>query len=159
MKKRLKFSREIKGIFKKNIWTERIPFYRVGYQRKHKHAAKPVKYMTSRQQSEGLYPLYTGKGSHTGSGGRIAHFIVAMSHNKGVIFCEQYFGKINGEMFADFKHKYFEEAFEKCNSPKDKLFLHDGDLSQNSRKANNAMYKVGVKKFSILARSPDNEPH
>ena len=48
-------------------------------------------------------------------------------------------------MFADFKHKYFEEAFEKYNSPKDKLFLHDGDPSQNNRKANNAMYKVGVK--------------
>ena len=91
--------------------------------------------------------------------GGIAHSIVAISHNKGVIFCEQYFGKINGEMFADFKHKYFEEAFEKYNSPKDKLFLHDGDPSQNNRKANNAMYQVGVKKFSIPARSPNNELH
>ena len=141
--------------------TERIPFYWVGYQHKRNpfDAAKPVKYMTSRQQSEILYPLYTRKGSHTESGWGIAHFIVATSHNKGVIFCEQYFGKINGEMFADFKHKYFEEAFEKYNSPKDKLFLHDGDPSQNNRKANNAMYKVGVKKFSIPARSPNNEPH
>ena len=28
-----------------------------------------------------------------------------------------------------------------------KLFLQDGDPSQNSRKANNAMYKVRAKKF------------
>ena len=49
--------------------------------------------MTWRQRSEGLDPLCTGKGSHTGSGGRIAHFIVAISFNKGVILCEQYLEK------------------------------------------------------------------
>ena len=58
-------------------------------------------------------------------------------------------------MFADFIHKHFKEAFEKSNNPKDKLFLQNGDPSQNSRKANNAIYKVGAKKFSIPARSPD----
>ena len=52
-------------------------------------------------------------------------------------------------MFADFIQKHFKEAFEKTNNPKDKLFLQDGDPSQNSRKANNAMYKMGAKKFSI----------
>ena len=57
-------------------------------------------------------------------------------------------------LFADFIHKHFKEAFEKSNSPKDKLFLHDVDSSQNSRKANNAMQKVGAKKFSI-PQSPD----
>ena len=114
--------------------------------------------MTWRQRNEGFDPLCTAKGSHTGSGGRIAHFIVAISFNKGVILCEQYFGKISGEMFADFIHKHFKEAFKKSNNPKDKLFLQDGDTSQNSRKVNNAMYKVGAKKFSIPARSPDMNP-
>ena len=61
-------------------------------------------------------------------------------------------------MFAHFIHKHFEETFKKSNSPKDKLFLQDGDPSQNSRKANNAMYKVGAKKFSIPARSSDMNP-
>ena len=50
----------------------------VGYQQ-HKYnpadEAKSVKSMTWQQQSEGLDPLCTAKGSHTGSGGRIAHFI------------------------------------------------------------------------------------
>ena len=61
-------------------------------------------------------------------------------------------------MFADFIHKCFKEAFKKSNNPKDKLFLQDGGPSQNRRKANNAMYKVGTKKFSIPARSPDMNP-
>ena len=47
-----------------------------------------IKGMTWRQRSEGLDPLCTAKGSHTGSGGRIAHFIVAISYNKGVILFE-----------------------------------------------------------------------
>ena len=34
------------------------------------------------------------------------------------------------------------------------VFWENGDPSQNSRKANNAMYKVGAKKFSVPA-SPD----
>ena len=61
-------------------------------------------------------------------------------------------------MFADFIHKHFEEAFEKSNSSKNKLFLQDSHSSQNSRKASNAMYKVGAKKFSTPARSPDMNP-
>ena len=69
--------------------------------------------------NEGLDPLYTAKGSHTGSGGRITHFIVAISFNKGVvILCEQYFGKIGGEMFANFEHKHFKKVFEKIQQSK-----------------------------------------
>ena len=61
-------------------------------------------------------------------------------------------------MFADFIHKHFKETFGKSNNPKDKLFLQDGDRSQNSRKANNTMYKMRAEKFSIPARSPDLNP-
>ena len=53
--------------------------------------AKSVKRMTWRQQSEGLDALCTPKGSHIGTSGRIAHFIVAISFNKGLVLCEQYF--------------------------------------------------------------------
>ena len=92
LKERLRFSRKIKRIFKKNAWTEGISFYLdgVGYQYKYNpfDEAKSVKSMTWRQRSEGLDPLCTGKGSHTGSGGRIAHFIVAISFNKRLILCE-----------------------------------------------------------------------
>ena len=64
----------------------------------------------------------------------------------------------NHEMFPDFILKHSQEAFKKSNSPKDELFLQDFDPSQNSRKAINAMYQVGAKKFSIPARRPDMNP-
>ena len=115
MKGRLKFSWKIKGIFKKNIWTEGISFYLDGVAYQHKYnpvdEARSVKIMTWRQRSEGLDPLCTTKGSHSGSGRRMTDFIVAISFNKKVILSEQYFGKIIGEMFSDFRHKYFKEAF------------------------------------------------
>ena len=121
---------------------------RIGYQHTYNPLDEPksVKSMTWQQQSECLDPLCTAKDSHTGSEGRIAHFIVAICFNKGAILCKQYSGKFSGEMFADLIHKHFKEAFEKRYNPKGKLFLQDGNLSQNSRKANNAMYKVGAKK-------------
>ena len=68
-----------------------------------------------------------------------------MPFNIGVILCQQYFGKISGEMFVNFIHKHFKEAFGKNNNPKNKLFLQDGDPSQNSRKTNNTMYKMETK--------------
>ena len=93
LKEKLKFSRKIKGIFKKNIRTEEIWFYLdwVGYQHKYDpfDETKSVKSTTWWQQSVGLDSLCTAKGSHIGSGGRIAHFIVAISFDKGVILCEQ----------------------------------------------------------------------
>ena len=61
-------------------------------------------------------------------------------------------------MFTNFIHKHFKEAFEKSNNPKDKIFLQDGDPWQNSKKANNARYKIGGKKISIPAQSPDLNP-
>ena len=47
-------------------------------------------------------------------------------------------------MFADFIHKHFKEALKKVTI-QIKLFLYDGDTSQNIREANNAMYKLGAK--------------
>ena len=88
--------------------------------------------MIWRQRSIGLGLICSAKGSQTGSGGRIAHFIVAISFNKCLILCEQYFRKISGEVLADFIHKHFEEAFEKNQQSKGQT-LQDGDPSQNSR--------------------------
>ena len=68
LKERLKFSRKIKGMLKKNIWTEGISFYLdgVGYQDKYSpfDEVKSVKRMIWQHRSEGLDPLCTTKGSH-----------------------------------------------------------------------------------------------
>ena len=88
--------------------------------------AKSVKRMTWRQQSEGLDALCTPKGSHVGTSGRIAHFIVAISFIKGLVLCEQYFSKISGEMFADFIHKHFAMPVMPCTKwgPKNSVCQH-----------------------------------
>ena len=49
-------------------------------------------------------------------------------------------------------------ACKNARRAKGKLFLQDGDPSQNSKKANDAIHDVGARKFSIRPRSPDINP-
>ena len=51
-----------------------------------------------RKPSEGLSYGCTAKGAHSGSGGRVAKFMVAVSYGNGVILCEQY-EKLKGRYF------------------------------------------------------------
>ena len=48
--------------------------------------------------------------------------------------------------------------FKKCHNPKRKLFLQDGDPSQNNCKPRSAWDKIEAGKFSIPAHSPDLNP-
>ena len=89
---------------------------------------------------------------------RTAHFIVAIAYNKSVILAEQYEGNLNGQKFANFVREQFPTVFENSCNKKSKLFLQDGDPSQNSRKAKEAIAAVGARKFTIPARSPDLNP-
>ena len=93
-----------------------------------------------------------------GSGGRIAHFIVAIAHQKGVVLREQYEGKINEDMFPDFIKTHFQETFSQCRIPKGKIFFQDRCPVQNCKKARQALDTVGAIKFSIPPRSPDFNP-
>ena len=65
---------------------------------------------------------------------------------------------MTGQIFADFVREHFENTFENSSNPRGKLFLQDGDPSQNSLKANNAIFGIGARMFSIAARSPDINP-
>ena len=94
--------------------------------------------MAWRCPSDGLSFGRTAKGSHEGSGGKVAHFICAMAYNKGMIMCEQYQGTLNGQKFATMVRKLFPDAFEKSANPKGKLFLQDGCPTQNSKKSRSA---------------------
>ena len=135
---RLKFAHKVKRLITDKFRKEGIAFYLDGAGFQHKNnpldEAKSTKTMAWHRRNEGLDPFCTAKGSHVGSGGTVAHFIVAIAYNKGVILCEQYHGRINGEMFADFILKHFNETFEKSANPRGKFFLQDGDPSQNSKK-------------------------
>ena len=162
LKKRLQYARKVKRILSKEIWTKGIAFYLdgVGFQHKYNPFEEAIssKTMAWRKRNEGLSQHCTAKGSHVGSGGRVAHFMVAIAYDKGVIMAEQYTGKINGEMFSNFILEQFPQAFQNSANPRGKLFLQDGDPSQNSNKSKEALEQIGAKKFSILARSPDMNP-
>ena len=61
-------------------------------------------------------------------------------------------------MFKNFARSKFPEAFEKSCNPKKKLFVQDGDQSQNSKKAHIAFDEISCTVFLIPARSPDINP-
>jgi len=94
------------------------------------------------------------KGAHSGSGGRVAKFTVAVSYGNGVILCEQY-EKLNGRYFKSLVRREFPRMFNIAAKGGPKLFIQDGDPSQNSCIACAAWPKLGAKLISIPARSPD----
>ena len=85
----------------------------------------------------------------------MAHFMAAITYGKGIIAADQYFGRINADTFYSFVHEHFASMFKICPNQKGKLFLEDGDPLQNSCKPRSAWDKIGARKYSIPARSPD----
>ena len=159
---RLKFARKVKRMLSDKFWKEGLSFYIDGTGFQHKYnpcdEARSNRSMAWRRRDEGLDPSCTSKGSHVGSGGKVAYFFVAIAYQKGVVLCEQYHGKLNGPMFANFISEHFESAFQNGQNQSGKLFLQDGDPSQNSKLAKESMAKVGARKFDIPPRSPDCNP-
>ena len=84
--------------------------------------------------------------------------MVVIAYMKAVILCGQYERRINGKKIANFVREHFEKTFERSANPTGKLFLQDGDPSQNSEKAKAALDTVGARLFSISPRSPDMNP-
>ena len=90
--------------------------------------------------------------------GRIAIVLVAIGYQKGVILAEKYEVQLNGKRFTEFVREQFPTFFERSSNARGKLLLQDGDPSQNSRIAQEAMCQVGAQKFSIPASRPDLNP-
>ena len=162
IKVRLKFAKYAKKTLSKDIWCKQISFYLDGAGFTHKFNpcknARRRSTMTWRKRSEGLSLYCTSAGSHEGSGGRVAKFMVAIAYEKGVTMCEEFKDRLNGTSFADFVRKHFPPCFNRSVNPQVKLFLQDGDPSQNSALAMEALGEICGKKFSIPPRSPDLNP-
>ena len=65
-----------------------------------------------RKKGEGLKREYTAKGKKEGSGGKMARFMVAIAHGKGIIKCHRYEGNMNAEKFSEFVRDHFPEMFQ-----------------------------------------------
>lgn len=161
LQKRLQFARKCKKL-PADFWTEGLSFYLDGTGWVHKTDpclnAMTHRTRTWRQRGEGLSRECTAKGRKEGTGGKMAKFMVAIAHGRGVIECYQYEGNVNGEMFSTFIKERFPSIFDKGNNKKGKLFLQDGDPSQNCRMSLDAMNKIPCRLFHIPPRSPDLNP-
>ena len=97
------------------------------------------------------------KGLIVCSGGRMARFMVAISYREGVVLCEQY-DTLDGHYFKDLVEREFGNMFEKTNRGDSKLWIQDGDPSQNSALARCSCLALGAQLLSIPPRSPDINP-
>ena len=67
------------------------------------------------------------------------NFFVAITYGEEGIFCESY-DHLTGLFFARLIEKHFYSLFVKANKNGSRLWLEDGDPSQNSRDAKKAMW-------------------
>lgn len=142
-----------------NFWCNGVAFYLDAVSFAHKtnplDQAKAPKSRIYRLKGEGLNFGCTTRGKKEGTGGNYARLIVAISHSKGVVLCEPY-EKMTGAFFAQFIEEHFPTAF--TIADKDYVFVQDGDPSQNSAIAREAMKSVNAQLLTIPARSPDINP-
>ena len=87
----------------------------------------------------------------------MAKLMVAISYGKGVVLCERY-EKMDGNYFASFIDQHFNTMFERSCKGLSRLWLQDGDPSQNSKAAREAMARCHSELLKIPPRSPDLNP-
>ena len=110
------------------------------------------------KKGETLSRNCTAKGKKEGVSGRVVKVLCTISYGWGFIKCHHWIGSINGETCKTFIKEQLLLMFENSPNAKRKLFLQDGDSSQSSTLAREAMYTVGCRLFKIPPRSPDLKP-
>eukprot|EP00112_Aurelia_sp_Birch-Aquarium-sp1_P008431 Seg1928.5 transcript_id=Seg1928.5/GoldUCD/mRNA.D3Y31 product="Transposable element Tcb2 transposase" protein_id=Seg1928.5/GoldUCD/D3Y31 len=143
-----------------NFWCNKIAFYLDGvgfvYKRNPKDQVMAPSGRVWRKRNEGLAQGCTAKGSACGTGGKYVKFIVAISFRKGVI-CAKSYEKMDGEFFSKFLLENFEEMVNHAGK-QSRLWIQDGDPSQNSKLAKQAMTIVNSELLPIPPGSPDLNP-
>ena len=161
LKKRVKFAKLCKKIYPCDFWTNKVAFYLDGTGFAHKtnplDQARAPKGRTWRKKTEGLAFGCTAKGRKEGTGGRVVKLMVAISFERGVIVCEPY-DKMNGKYFSDFIHRNFDSMFEVSGKGDSRIWVQDGDPSQNCADARAAMSRKKCELLKIPPRSPDLNP-
>ena len=156
LKLRIKFCRKVRRLKLGPVfWKKHISFYLDAkgfiYKKNPLDEATAPKAREWRKVNEGL--TRTCKGKKEGS--TQVKFMVGISYNKGVVLCEQYFGRLNGAQMAKMIKRHFPHAFRQSINPKARRVLQDGCPVQNSVAAKRALQRVKGVSFSIPPRSPD----
>ena len=158
LQRRIKFCKEMA---KKPLsyWTSDISFYLDGVSFTHKYnpyldAAAPQSKVWMRRDEKFTM---TAKSKHGGSGGRSLHYMVGISHKKGIVICEPY-TLLNAAWMKGFVERNFPQAFLLAQKSPLRLFLQDNDPSQQSASATSAWKKLNCAQVYIPPRSPDFNP-
>ena len=158
--KRVKFAKKMIKEYPEDVWTKHIAFYFDGvsfvYKRHPKDQALAPRGRVWRRANEGLLQGCTAKGQKCGTGGKQVKLFVAISHNQGVISADTY-DHLNGENFAHFVYEKFDTIFDSARK-NTRMWIQDGDPSQNSKLAKDAMVAVNAQLLQIPPRSPDINP-
>ena len=161
IKRRCMFAKKMLKEFSAVVWTDKIAFYLDGVSFTHKRnpadEAKAPKGRIWRRANEALDRNCTAKGSHEGTGGKLVKAMVAITYRQGVVLCDQY-DKLDGQYFSELILREFNRMFMEARKGRSRLWLQDGDPSQNSASAKEAMKSVRAQLLSIPARSPDLNP-
>ena len=158
---RVAFARRMQADYPPNVWTDSIAFYLDGvsfvYKAKPLDQARAPKGRVWRRKSEGLKQGCLAKGRKAGTGGKVAKFMVAITYGRGVLVCERY-EKMDGNYFASFIDRNFNSMFARSGKGSSRLWLQDGDPSQNSKAAREAMARCQSELLKLCARSPCLNP-
>ena len=138
---RVTFARRMQADYPLNVWKDSIAFYLDGvsfvYKTNPMDQARAPKGRVWRKKSEGLTQGCLAKGRKVGTGGKVAKFMVAISHGKGVLVCDRYY-------FSSFIDQNFNTMFMQSGKGSSRLWLQDGDPSQNSKAAREATWVVVI---------------
>ena len=159
-KTRVKFAKKMLREHHFGVWINEIAFYLDGagfvYKRNPLDQSLAPRGRVWRTKSEGLLRGCTAKGQACGTGGKHVKMVVAISHGKGVV-CAQRYEKMNGAFFARFLIENFDKMVEAAGKSS-RMWIQDGDPSQNSKLAKEAMKQVNSQLLPIPPRSPDINP-
>ena len=83
--------------------------------------------------------------------------MVAISYGKGVIVCEPY-KKMTGAYFSNFIDRNFNTMFHTADKGNSRIWVQDGDPSQNSAPAKSVMSRADSTLLKLPPQSQDLHP-
>ena len=101
-----------------------------------------------------LMDVLPTKGRKEGTVGKVLRLLVAISYDKGVICCEPY-EHMTGGSFATFADQHFHRLFQLAGKGDSRLWMQDGDPSQNSALAKAAIARVNSTVIKLPPGCPD----
>jgi len=127
------FAQRMETDYTPNLWPDSIAFYLDGVSTKQNPGTKPTP-TKGKHGKENPKALCKGAWPN-GAGGKVAKFMVALSYRKGVFDKDMRIWTY----FTSFFNPNYHRMFVRSRKGLSRLWLHDGNPSQNSKATHEAM--------------------